>query len=108
VKGTPINLSTDPSTEVDFSYASSVVCSGTTYNLVSVDNTSPLTSGASGSDISVSAHYASNISVTVNTSPSGRSFAVDSTLYTTSQTGRQSFDSQRHRQHHGGHERRLL
>ncbi|HSR20909.1 MAG TPA: MBG domain-containing protein, partial [Anaerolineales bacterium] len=51
------SVNTEPVTPVTFTYASSVTCGGTLYTLASVDRTSPITSGASGSDTTITAHY---------------------------------------------------
>jgi len=54
---TPFTLDTAPSTTVLFFYPASVVCNGTTYQLLSVSPTGLFTSGASGDSTTVTGHY---------------------------------------------------
>ena len=54
---TPWKLDTFPLTSVTFFYPASVVCSGTTYNFVSVSPGNPVISGAAGTTTTVTGHY---------------------------------------------------
>jgi hypothetical protein len=77
---TPWTLDVYPSTSVTFYYPSFVVCNGTTYNFVSAQPGSPLSSGAEDSTITVVGHYTLPISDTtppVWTVPA--SFSVEAT-----------------------------
>src|SRR5205814_2273894 len=51
------SIGTTPGTTVSFTYNSPVVCSGTTYNFASATPASPFTSGATGSNTTVTGHY---------------------------------------------------
>jgi hypothetical protein len=57
-ESTPYQIDAKPTTSVYFSFETSKECDGIKYNFLSASSTSPFTSGDSGSNLTVTGHYA--------------------------------------------------